>query len=42
MAKYRADIKFLLQLELPGPVLSKIAYKNALRLLKAEPFFEGM
>ena len=40
MDRYRGNIDFYLQLDLPTPVLSKIAYKNALKLLKSKAFFE--
>jgi len=38
---YTGYIRFILQLELPAPVLSKIAYKNALKVLNMKQWFEA-
>ncbi|OGS36598.1 MAG: hypothetical protein A2293_15240 [Elusimicrobia bacterium RIFOXYB2_FULL_49_7] len=38
---YETAIRFIMQLELPGPVLSKIAYKNALKVLNMKQWFEA-
>jgi len=38
---YQRVIRFIMQLELPAPVLSKIAYKNALKVLNMKQGFEA-
>jgi predicted TIM-barrel fold metal-dependent hydrolase len=39
--QYKSYIRFLMQLELPSPVLTKIAYKNALDVLNLKKTFTG-